>query len=78
MCAQGRLPPPDTVLEVRNSLLESSNLRGASNLEQQLQGQTHISADAGKSLLTLLQASPIASLANCMQCVLMFVIGSRL
>lgn len=54
--AQGRLPAPETVLEVRNCLLDSANLRGATNLEQQLQRQLHISADAGKSLLTLLQA----------------------
>lgn len=53
--AQGRLLSPEAVLEVRNSLLESSNLRGATNLEKQLQGQAHISADAGRSLLTLLQ-----------------------
>lgn len=52
---QSQLPATEDILAVRNTLLQSTDLRRMSNLEKQLKGQMNLTADAQQSLFTLLQ-----------------------
>ena len=54
---QGQTPTAEQIVTLRNSLLQSTDLRRTSNLESQLRGQLNLSEDASESLVMLLQVS---------------------
>ena len=56
LCMQGRAPPTDDIMRLRNTLLQSSDLRRVSDLEKQLK-QGSMSDDASKALVSLLQVN---------------------
>ena len=53
---QGSQPSTSQILELRNTLLASEDLRQPSNFKAQIERASGLSEDAGKSLFTLLQA----------------------
>ena len=54
-CVQGEMPTVQNILKLRNELLQSPDLRAPQNLAQQIQGQTGITEEAGRNLLSLFQ-----------------------
>lgn len=51
------MPKVDDILTVRNTLLQSPDLRRIADLEQQLKGQSNLSEEASQSLVALLQVA---------------------
>lgn len=58
---QGREPSTQDIVELRNTLLQSNDLRRVSDLEKQLKDQGNLSEDAGRSLVALLQVGEHAA-----------------
>lgn len=54
---QGQSPDTEDIVAVRNTLLQSTDLRRMQNLEKQLKGQMNLSDAASESLVNMLQAS---------------------
>ena len=61
---QGKAASVDNVIALRNSLLQSTNLRSMDNLELQLQQQAKLTHDASRSLVMLLQVAATPACAT--------------
>lgn len=63
---QGTVPDVDSVLALRNLLLQSPDPRQlAQDLRAQLAGQTGLGTDIERSLVDMLQVSPVHSCVSC-------------